>query len=128
MDIDLRKHIPDFRSANFWLTTKGIIGAAIIGFLIASALIKLGCIPTKSVQPGETNIQLWNIITIVGSVVITVIIWFIWRLAYLKTGKGLKIGVAYDSFAISHKEWNRTRETLKHLFKRNEINKSVSLP
>jgi len=121
------KYIPDFHSANFWLTKKGFLGAILIGLVIAVGLIYFGCIPTKTVEPGETNIPLWNIYTVFGSLVIAVFLWSIWRQIYLRTGKGLKIGVAYDGFAVNHKEWNRTRHTLKELFKNNHIKGFVSL-
>jgi len=118
MEKDLLKLIPNFSSTNFWISPKGAIGALVIGLTVAGGLIKLGCIP---------SVPLWNIITIITLLPLSVLTWFFTTQIYLRTGQSTKIGLAYDGFSIQRKDWNRTGSTLRDLFKNGKIKNQVSL-
>lgn len=118
MEKDLLKYIPDFSSTNFWISPKGAIGALVIGLTVAVAIITLGCIP---------SVPLWNIITIISLLILSVLTWLFITQIYLRTGQSTKIGLAYDGFSIERKDWNRTRNTLSDLFKNGKIKHQVSL-
>ncbi len=118
METNLLKHIPNFSSTSFWISPKGAIGALVIGVTVAGGLITLGCIP---------SVPLWNIITIISLISLSVLTWLLITQIYLRTGKGTKIGLAYDGFSIERKDWNRTRDTLRDLFNNGKIGNQVCL-
>ena len=114
----LKQHIPNFSSTNFWISPKGAIGALMIGLTVAGALITLGCIP---------SVPKWNIFTIISLLFLSVITWLFITQIYLRSGQSTKIGLAYDGFSIKREDWNRTRNTLRNLFKSGKIKNQVSL-
>ena len=115
---DLLKHIPNFSSTNFWISPKGAIGALVIGLTVAGGLITLGCIP---------SVPLWNIITIISLLALSVLTWLFITQIYLRTGQSMKIGLAYDGYEVKREEWTRIRNMLRDLFKNGEIKHQVSL-
>lgn len=127
METNLLKHIPNFSSTGFWVSKKGALGAVMIGFVVAELLIMLDCIPSVPADPNKTTTQWWNIIAVVSGIILSFISWLIVTQIYLRTGRGAKIGLAYDGFSVKREEWNRTRNILRDLFKNGKIKNQVSL-
>jgi len=127
MEQFLLKHLPGLSSVGPWLSKKGVIYASIVGFVFACLLITLHCIPSTPEDPKTTNIPYWQISYLIGFPLLSIIIWFISTQFYLRTGKGTKIGLAYDGHAVEINDWKRTRNTLSELLRNGKIKNLVSL-
>jgi len=53
--------------------------------------------------------------------------WYMTRLIYWRFGRGIKIGIAYDGFAVRLIEWIRLVDSFYELFEKNGITRRVAL-
>ncbi|MHC4110273.1 MAG: hypothetical protein ACYSUY_04310 [Planctomycetota bacterium] len=110
-----------------WLSKKGALYAGIIGFGFGALLITLNCVPSAPNTTETTSIPFWNIAYLVCFPMIFFILWFVSTQVYLRTGKGTRIGLAYDGHNVNVLDWKRTRSTLKDLIKNKHIKTQVTL-
>lgn len=123
----LIKLFPGFFSFGPWLSKKGIGFAVILGFIVAFILISSGMTPTLPENHETTSYPLWQCRYLVISPMLSVIIWFLITQGYLRTGRGTKIGLAYDGHKVDILDWKRTKKKLCDLLKSGEIKNEVTL-
>lgn len=126
MDFIIRL-FPGITSFGPWLSKKGIIYAVILGIALAFFLIAVGFIPTPPADPEATTFPLWHVLYLIGFPVLLVGLWFFLTQAYLRTGQGTKIGLAYDGHAVDIIDWKRTKNKLCNLLKNGKIKNRVIL-
>lgn len=122
----LLTNVPSLSSAGPWLSRKGALYAVLLGFVFAIFLISIGCIPSIPAEV-ETNMPWWRISYLVGFPAAFIILWLLVTQSYLRTGRGTKIGLAYDGHKVNVADWKRTRATLRDLLKNGQIKSRVSL-
>ena len=54
-------------------------------------------------------------------------LWLLFRLAYLRTGSGIKIAIAYDGHRVPMDDWIRTRRHFSDLLQQGQISQEVSI-
>jgi|GEM_PF-1457593 len=121
------KYLAGLRSFGPWLTKRGAVCACGIGLAIAWTLVQFNCFPQHMPKAGETVYPWWQLSYFIGFPLVGLLIWLILSQIYLRTGRGVKIGVAYDSYGVDIGDWKRTRVTLAQLLKSNMIKGKVSL-
>ena len=106
----IMKFCPGITSIGPWLSRKGIVYAIILGGLFAFFLMSVGAIPTPPDDPKATTYPLWQALYFIVFPVIFVFLWFVTTQAYLRSGQGTKIGLAYDGHAVNICDWKRTKK------------------
>jgi hypothetical protein len=123
VEVDLINLIKRLSSFGPWLRKSGALWAILIGLLVSVLLLQLDVLPF-----GQTTTGTWlRGIFLISVLVSSFLCWLALTQYYLRGGKGRKIGLAYDSHAISIDDWNRTQSTLKYLFKNGKIGEHISL-
>ena len=123
----ITKLFPGITSFGPWLSKKGMIYAVVLGVGLAFFLMAIGFIPSPPADPKATTFPLWHVLYLVGFPVLLVGLWFFITQAYLRTGQGTKIGLAYDGHAVDIRDWKRTKSKLCYLLKNGQIKNSVTL-
>ena len=121
------KFFPGITSFGPWLSKKGIIYAVILGGILALILMSTGIIPNPPDNPKATTYPLWQVLYLIVIPVLFACLWFFITQAYLRSGQGTKIGLAYDGHAVDISEWKRTKKKLCDLLKDGEIKNRVTL-
>lgn len=121
------KFFPGITSFGPWLSKKGIIYAGMVGVGLAFSLIVIGFIPAPPADPNATTFPLWHVLYLVGFPLLFVVIWFGLTQIYLRSGRGTKIGLAYDGHAVDMCDWKRTKNKLCTLLKNGKIKNRVTL-
>lgn len=124
---NILKRVPSLASVGPWLSGKGALYAGILGFGFGALLIKLNCVPSAPPTTETTSMPYWNIAYLVGFSVIFFILWLASTQVYLRTGRGTRIGLAYDGHNVNVLDWKRTRSTLRDLLKNKHIKNQVTL-
>ena len=116
-----------FVSTGPWLSKQWLWKLPVIGVLIALLLLHFNLIPTIPEKEGQITIQYYKWLIIMGLPILFEIIWVIGTQSYLRTGSGVKIGVAYEGYKVDLADWKQTRVILKDLFQDDKIKNKVSL-
>lgn len=127
MDYILKQIIPPFTSIGPWLSKKGAFFSTIIGFIFAIILLSANCVPTLPITPEKMQLPWWHVGYIILWPITFFLIWLTITQIYLRTGKGTKIGLAYEGHSVNIQDWSRTRRTLRRMLEEGEIKNVISL-
>lgn len=110
-----------------WLSKKWAWVLPLTGVLIALLLVLLNLVPTIPDKDGEIVFQYYKWGVILGLPLFLFLFWLIGTQLYLRTGSGVKIGVAYENYKIDITDWKHTKAILKDLFRDEQLRNRISL-
>ncbi len=121
------KRLPSLSSFGPWLSRRGVLYAGVAGFAAAILFITLGIIPSDRPDATVLRLPFWKAIYAAGFPLAFMAFWLVATQSYLRTGRGTKIGLAYDGHAVDVADWKRTCDTLRDLLMNGEIRNLVAL-
>jgi hypothetical protein len=115
------------RSAGPWLNRRWAFFAPFFGVFVAVYLNYAGLIPSLPENKSGLTTQWWKLGSFVVLPTAAFVGWLVSTQLYLRSGRGAKIGLAYDGPVVNLSDWRRTKQVLKDLFAGGKIGKRVSL-